>query len=202
MGYSGHAYVVADILLSLQCPILGYFDLEQKSINPFQIPYLGSEKRKADLGGYVKADVGYALGIGDNSLRRKADQYLMQFPWKAAIVKHPSSIIGKQTSIGDGTVVTARAVVNALASIGRGAIINTGAIIEHECKIGDYAHIAPGAVVAGNVHIGQRTFIGANATIKQGLEIGHDVIVGAGAVVLSSIREGETWVGNPARRIK
>lgn len=43
--------------------------------------------------------------------------------------------------------------------------------------------------------------IGANATILPGITIGNKSIIGAGSVVTHSVPDGETWVGNPARKI-
>jgi acetyltransferase-like isoleucine patch superfamily enzyme len=43
--------------------------------------------------------------------------------------------------------------------------------------------------------------IGSGSTILCGLVIGANAIVGAGSVVTRSIPPGETWAGNPARRL-
>jgi len=43
--------------------------------------------------------------------------------------------------------------------------------------------------------------IGAGATILAGVTIGKESVVGMGSVVLSNIPDGETWVGNPAKKI-
>ncbi|MCW3797511.1 hypothetical protein OMW55_06810 [Sphingomonas sp. BN140010] len=43
--------------------------------------------------------------------------------------------------------------------------------------------------------------IGAGAVILPGLTIGEGAMIGAGAVVTHDVPAGETWVGNPARRI-
>jgi acetyltransferase-like isoleucine patch superfamily enzyme len=47
----------------------------------------------------------------------------------------------------------------------------------------------------------QGASIGAGAIILPGLIIGRGAMIGAGAVVTKSVPDGETWVGNPARRI-
>lgn len=56
--------------------------------------------------------------------------------------------------------------------------------------------------VAKQVRIGNDVWIGANATILPGVSIGDGAIIGAGAVVTHDVPAGETWVGNPARRIE
>jgi acetyltransferase-like isoleucine patch superfamily enzyme len=52
------------------------------------------------------------------------------------------------------------------------------------------------------VCVGESSLIGANAVIKPGVIIGSNVTIGAGSVVLRDIPDGETWAGNPARKIK
>lgn len=52
------------------------------------------------------------------------------------------------------------------------------------------------------VRIGSRVFVGANALICKGARIGDEAVVAAGSVVVCDVPAGETWGGNPARRIK
>ena len=52
------------------------------------------------------------------------------------------------------------------------------------------------------VRIGARAFLGANAIVCKGAIIGDEAVIAAGSVVVSSVPAGETWGGNPARRIK
>jgi acetyltransferase-like isoleucine patch superfamily enzyme len=43
--------------------------------------------------------------------------------------------------------------------------------------------------------------IGAGAVILPGITIGEGAMIGAGAVVTKDVPAGETWAGNPARRL-
>lgn len=200
IGYSGHAYVAIDILLANKIKVMGYFDQEEKSRNPYQLAYLGSESTaKANE---IFETRGYFIGVGNNGLRWKIYEELFTKYGVPINAVHPSSVISSFTNIGRGVMICANTAINALANIGNGVICNTNSTIEHECKIGDFAHIAPGAVLAGNVKIGMRSFIGANSVIKQGINIGDDVMIGAGSVVIRDIPNGATAVGNPARIIK
>ena len=56
------------------------------------------------------------------------------------------------------------------------------------------------------ITIKKGAYIGARSTIISpvpgGIEIGENAIVGAGSLVNRSIPSGETWAGNPARKIK
>lgn len=46
------------------------------------------------------------------------------------------------------------------------------------------------------------TSIGSSVTIMCGVTIGSDALVGAGSVVIKNIPAGETWAGNPAKKIR
>ena len=196
IGYSGHAFVAADIFLQSGQTLLGYCEKEEKTLNPFGIQFLGMQTSEPAIQ-QLKKNI-FFVAIGDNQLRKKIAQSLIN-DFEICNAIHPSAIIATHVEIGNGTMLAANVVINSVANIGNGVILNTGCIIEHECVIGDYAHIAPGAVLCGNVTIGEGTFVGANAVIKQGITIGKNCTIGAGAVILKNIADGKTVVGNNGR---
>jgi sugar O-acyltransferase (sialic acid O-acetyltransferase NeuD family) len=201
IGYSGHAYVVADALLRAGGKLAGYFDREEKDKNPFGLAYLGPES--APEAKNILQSTDYFVAIGDNPLRRRISLTLAQVTGRsAASVIHPSAVISPSVIVSTGVLIAANATLNPLVTVGEGAICNTSCSIDHECRIGAYAHIGPGAVLSGNVTVGENSFIGANAVIRQGVRIGNNVIVGAGCVVLNDIDDGAIVVGNPQRNIR
>lgn len=86
--------------------------------------------------------------------------------------------------------------------IGNDSAIDSNVHIGHNVKIGNNTLIAAGATIGGSCIIGDKVFVGCNAFILQHSKIGNNVTIGAGSVVLGDVPEGETWVGNPARKIK
>ncbi len=202
IGYSGHAYVVAEILELNNFTIIGYLENEEKANNPFDLKYLGSENNESILHDRFLNNTPFFTAIGNNLVREKIYTKLIAKNFKSVNAIHPYAVVSKQCGIDDGVLVAAGAILNPFCFINKGSIINTGCIIEHECVIGEFSHIAPGAVLAGNVEVGKRTFIGANATIRQGAIIGNDVIIGAGAVVLNNIDNNVKVAGNPALNLK
>lgn len=197
LGYSGHAYVVIEILMTNNYNVTGYYDREEKAENPFNLTYLGTEANESDLKKIINCSV--FIGIGNNNIRADIFKKLKQNKLSFPVLAHHSSIVSASAQIGSGTIVMAGAIVNTMAKIGNAVICNTSSVIDHECVIGDYVHIAPGAVLAGNITVGDNTFIGANSVIKQGVTIGANVTIGAGAVVLKDIANGLTVYGNPAK---
>ncbi|QLC68025.1 acetyltransferase [Flavobacterium sp. LPB0248] len=199
VGYSGHAYVVADAILANGYCIVGYSDKQKASLDPYGLTYLGFEK-EIDFVGWLK-DIPFALGIGDNKLRQSVSNLIEEKGKVVQTIIDKTAVISKNVSIESGTFINKNVTVNALARIGKNVILNTGCIIEHECILQDAAHIAPGAVLAGNVTIGERSFVGANSVVKQGVNVGKDVMIGAGSVIISDIPDGKKVVGNPGRII-
>ena len=195
VGYSGHSYVCIETSILLDFEINGYYDIEEKSVNPYRLKYLGSENEISNSDNYL------FVAIGDNKLRQIICDKLISIN-KFATLIHPSTSISSTSIISDNVLLSAGAIVNAKAKIGYGCIINTASIIEHECHLDDFVHVAPGATLSGNVTIGKRSFIGANATIIQGITIGDDVIIGAGAVIINNVPSNSTVVGNPGKIIK
>ena len=199
LGYSGHAYVVAESFISKGNILSYYTDLKEASNNPFNLSYLGFEA-SSNFNGW-ETSLNYILGIGDNNLREKAANLILSKSMQLVSVIDSNALISKSAYIGIGVFASKGVLVNAFSKIGNFALLNTGCIIEHECEIGIAAHIAPGAVLAGNVKVGNRSYIGANSVIKQGIEIGDDVIIGAGSVIIKDVISNTKLVGNPGRLI-
>lgn len=103
--------------------------------------------------------------------------------------------------------------------------IGDGVIIGFRCKIQAFSFIPTGVNLEDDVFIGPRvTFtndkhppshgnwsktlvkrgasIGAGAIILPGLTIGENAKIGAGSVVTKDVPDNETWVGNPAKKMK
>jgi sugar O-acyltransferase (sialic acid O-acetyltransferase NeuD family) len=199
IGYSGHAYVVAESFISKGNTISYYTDLKEASNNPFNLTYLGFESSSNFKGWEMQLN--YILGIGDNNIREKAGNLILSKSLQLVNVIDSNALFSESTNIGLGVFASKGVLVNSFTKIGNFTILNTGCIIEHECEIGIAVHIAPGAVLAGNVKVGNRSFIGANSVIKQGIEIGDDVIIGAGSVVIKDVLSNTKLVGNPGRLI-
>jgi sugar O-acyltransferase (sialic acid O-acetyltransferase NeuD family) len=199
VGYSGHAYVVADAILDNGLNIAGYSDKEEANLNPYNLTYLGFEKETEFIG--WSKEIPFAIGIGDNKLRQNISNLIEEKGKLVQTIIHKTAIISRNASIGSGSFINKNVTVNSLVKIGKNVILNTGCIIEHECILQDAVHIAPGAVLAGNVTIGERSFVGANSVVKQGINIGKDVIIGAGSVIITNIPDGKKVVGNPGRII-
>ncbi len=134
VGYSGHAYVVAESYIANGGSISFYADLKEATQNPFDFAYLGLESDPNFKGWDVSFK--YILGIGDNYLREKAAKLILSNSNILENVIDPHAVISNSANIGNGVFASKGVLVNAFSKIGSFTILNTGCIIEHECEIG------------------------------------------------------------------
>jgi len=180
--------------------IAGYFDYQEATSNPYNIPYFGYEG-DVDVNSIVNNNFVFP-SIGNNTNRAKLVRFFEKQKLQQCVLIDPNAHVSPTSKINVSTYIGKNASVNALSTIGKGVIVNTSAIVEHECLVHDFCHIAPGAVLCGNVRIEESTFIGANATVINNISITSDVVLGAGSILVKSIDQKGIWVGNPSIKIR
>lgn len=201
LGNGGHASVLTEILFLTNREIIG-FTSPQIETNPFGLKYLGPD---AIIEEYHCNEVELVLGLGSVDVsvaRENLFDYYVGKGYLFSKLIHPSSIISKYATIGEGVQILAGSIIQPFATISSNTIINSGAIIEHDCNLGPNVHIAPKVVLSGNVTIGSQSHIGTGSTIIQGIHIGRTVLVGAGSVVIRDINDEQKVVGIPAREMR
>jgi sugar O-acyltransferase (sialic acid O-acetyltransferase NeuD family) len=202
-GASGHAKVVMDIVerqggLRITAVIDDNASLHGQVFFGYSI--VGGRETLLQLHQQQGIDAG-TIAIGDNGVRASLAAWLAQNGIARVAAVHPGAQIGRETTIGAGSVVMAGVVVNCATVIGADVIINTGATVDHDCLIGDAVHIAPGCHLCGNVVVGNGSFIGAGTTVIPGVRIGANVLIGAGSTVLRDVPDGARVAGSPCRDI-
>jgi sugar O-acyltransferase (sialic acid O-acetyltransferase NeuD family) len=139
------------------------------------------------------------LGIGKPDARQRIAASLPPATRFATLI-HPSAVVSRWSTLGEGTVVTPGAVVTSDVRVGRHAHLNLHATIGHDCVIGDFFTASPGVNVSGRCRIGDRVYLGTNCALRENLDVGADVTVGMGAVVVRSLLDPGVYVGVPAVR--
>jgi sugar O-acyltransferase (sialic acid O-acetyltransferase NeuD family) len=201
LGAGGHGEVVADMIAAgarvadAALELVGFLDddprLAGREVGG--TPVLGN---LADVG-RASADA-FVVAIGNNHARARIADALVAAGRRVVSIQHPRAIVSRRATIGDGTMVSAGAVVITRSRVGRGVILNTGCTVDHHTHIEDYAHIAPGVHLGGEVSIGPCTLVGIGATVLPRCRIGAGCTIGAGAVVIADVPDGATAVGVPA----
>ena len=121
-------------------------------------------------------------------------QFWTRFPhiggvWFGSNVELGSNVTIDRGALGD-------------TEIGSGVKIDNGVHIGHNAWIGKNTLITAHAVIGGSAIIGEDCWIGLGAIIKQHVTVGAGATIGMGAIILEDVPAGETWVGNPGRKLR
>lgn len=199
IGASGHGEVVADIAIKMnRWKEIKFLDDDGSIEQYLDLKVIGKSR---DASKY-KETTEFIVAIGDNQLRKKIQEELMNSDYSIVTLIHPDAIIGIDVQIGRGTVVMAGVVINSSSRIGSGCIINTSASVDHDSIIKDFVHLSPGVRTGGKVNIDEGTWLGIGSVVSNNINISAGSIVGAGAVVIRDIIEPGVYVGVPAKKIK
>lgn len=142
------------------------------------------------------------FAIGSPEIKKKVISKLTNPDLLFPVLVHPSVLMGKDVTIGEGCIVTAGNIITVNVKLGKHVILNLACTVGHDATIGDYASVMPGVNISGEVEIGGSVLIGTGAKIIQQTSIGSGTKVGAGAVVIRSLPANCTAVGVPAKPIK
>ena len=200
IGAGGHAKVIADIVKSSGDNLVGFLDdnMDIQGNVIFEDKIVLGTTKEEDIEKYK--DNYFIIGIGSNRVRKLISEKYPNLKWYTAI--HPSSIIGSDVSINEGTAIMAGTVINTGTVVGKHCIVNTSSSLDHDNILEDYVHISPGSHLAGTVKISEGTWICAGVTVINNITIGKNNIIGAGATVIKNIEEeGCTFVGIPVKKL-
>lgn len=201
IGAGGHARVVIEALLEMGITPIGATDANTSRVGEtlLGIEILGDDHA---LEQHPPSQVDLVMGIGSTQVglfRKELFQIFKNRGYRFAGVRHPSAVISRETTIGEGAQIMAGAIIQPGCTISQGVIVNTGARVDHDSFIGSFSHIAPGVILAGNVQVGDNCHVGCGALVLQNIRIGDGATVGLGAAVIRDVHPEICVVGNPAK---
>ena len=164
---------------------------------------IGRQEFITDLIDEYKIDGGI-ITIGDNFSRKLVnDQILNSVPdFHFVNAIHPSTIIGKNVSIGKGIVTMGGVIISTNSIVSDFCLFNAGAQLEHDSFIGKYASISVGSITGGKVTIGKYAAINIGVTVLDRIQIGENSVIGAGSLVLNDIPDNVLAYGCPAKIVR
>ena len=189
IGAGGHGVSSADVIeKENKFQIYGFIDKKKnKSLNKYKI--IGSDKDLAQIRKTISNAIITVGQIKNLFLREKIFKKLIKLKFNLPVLVSPLAYVSKNASIGEGTIIMHKAIINAKAKIGRNCIINTGAIIEHDVIIGDNCHISTGSIVNGGATIRSNSFIGSGTVVKQNIKIGKASLVNAKKFIDKNLKD-------------
>ena len=119
-----------------------------------------------------------------------------------ATIVHPSVVKAPDAVIGYNTLIMSGVVVSCGVTIRNHCIILPNTVISHDSVVEDFCCIGSNVSISGSVHISSTCYIGSGTKIREDICIGRGALIGLGSIVISHIQAGVIAVGSPAKEIK
>src|SRR5713226_1512473 len=119
-GAGGHGKVAADTALAMD----RYSEIEFLDDDPALIGTTVLGLPVVSGVGVIRAESEFFIAVGDNSRRADIAGRIRVFGVQLATLRHPSSLVSSFATVGEGSLIMPRAVVNAEARIGTNCIVN------------------------------------------------------------------------------
>lgn len=146
------------------------------------------------MGRNVIIQAGAVIGTDGLGCERKEDGELVKFTHLGGVV------IGDNVEIGANCQIARGALSNTV--IGNGVKINGLTFIAHNCILGKNVLMTGHSMLAGSVKVEENATLYSHSIVRQQKTIGKGAVIGMGSVVISDVPAGETWVGNPAKKLE
>lgn len=192
LGAGGHAKTCIDILRhNGEYQILGILDPKLKIGEMiFGVKVLGDNSNIKEL---VKKGLKHAVnGVGAIQNPKKREQvysFLKGHNLNVPNIIHPSAVIEKSVSMGEGNQFMMGAMIGTDVVIKDNCLVNSGSIVSHDCILHDHCHISPGAILAGSVVVGKNSLIGMGTTIYIGSNIGKNSVIYNGLNIFNDVKD-------------
>lgn len=170
-------------------------EFDGEEVNTFDTLASGTKIQKdTKIGDEVKFGSNCVIGGSGFGYEEDTDGSLIRMPHLSYVEIQDGVTIHNSVNIDRGVLSP--------TIIGKGTIIDSLVHVAHSVVIGERCCIVAQAGIGGSVTIGSNTYIGFGAHIKNKVKIGSWVTIGMGAVILKDVPDGETWIGNPGRKLE
>lgn len=201
LGTGGHAKCLLYIMDEMGgYEVIGVTSHEKDKSEFCGHPIIGNDDILEDL--FTDGIRHIALGVGgftDNNRRRELFIWLKKLGFTVVSAIHPSAVIAKSASLGEGSVVFPGAMIIPDTHAGDNFIIGAGSTLGHDTIIEDHVLMSGGVTVGSFSLIQEGAVIALGATVGSGVKVGRNAMVACGAVAVKDVKENTRVYGIPAR---
>ena len=181
MGAGGYGRLALDVLVAsgFASLVIGFYDDAHAAL-PAQVrgfPVLGDVGMLKSMLSIEEVHV--IVAVTDNVARLGIANSVRGLGASFFTAIHPMAYVSPEAMLGDGTVVTAGAVLHPDAAVGSHCYVGPGAVVDRDAVVGAGAWLASGAVVGSGARVGVRALIGQNASVGRKASVEEDVEVPA-----------------------
>lgn len=117
-------------------------------------------------------------------------------------VIHPTANVAPTAQLGTGIIVGAFTTVSINTHISNDVIIQDHCNVGHDGEVGAGSHLYVGVKLCGRNKVGEQSSVFTGSVIYPDVKVGIGCTVGAGSVVNRKVKDGETVLGNPAKKLE
>lgn len=154
-----------------------------------------------DLNGYP-SEIAVVIAMGNSHTVQKIVSIITNDKvWFPNLIDRSFFFADPETfRIGKGNIIQGPGSATCDVSIGDFNVLNGSIVLGHDVNIGNYNTIMPAVRISGEVRIGNGNFFGVGSIVLQQLKIGDDIRLGAGSVLITKPKNGNLYIGVPAKK--
>jgi sugar O-acyltransferase (sialic acid O-acetyltransferase NeuD family) len=131
----------------------------------------------------ISPDDVFICAIGNGHIKQKYVDIIKQKGGSFISLIHNSSIVGKNTAIGEGCIITQNVNISCDVKIGDFVTLQPFTNISHDCIIGNYCHLNSFVVMGGGSSIGNFVTVHASSVLLFGAKVEDNIEIEAGSSI-------------------
>jgi len=181
--------------------LVGFFDdnpdKKAKMISHFA-PCLGGLEELNNYNGTIAV----AMAIGNSKIIQRIISKIKNQNIRFPNLIHPNFTVSDPDtfSLGKGNIIQGECIVTCDVSVGDFNVLNGAVCLGHDVDVGSFNTFMPNVRISGEVKIGNGNFFGVGSIVLQQLKIGDGIRLGAGSVLMTKPKNGNLYIGVPAKK--
>jgi len=195
-GREVYGWLMDELTLLKGHTFIGFLDDNEDALSGFDLDH-GVVGKITEF--EFKEDDYFICGIGSVKCKKRLCQPMLDARAQFLTLVHPTALIGRSVTLGDGVVICPRVTLTCDIHIGAMTMINCHSSAGHDVSVGAWCTISAHCDLTGGTVLEDEVFVGSGVSIIPFKKIGSRATLGAGSVVIRDVPESVSVFGNPAR---